>query len=320
MANESVTVIGAGVIGLTSAIRLREAGFDATIIAADLPAETVASSVAGAIWYPYGSSAQWREAGWGRRSLEVFDEAVGAGLPGVQRMDMVDLLAEPGPDPWWADEARGFRRCAPDDLRAGYVDGYIQETVVIDVIPHLGYLGERFVELGGHITRKRVGALHDVVSSDRLVVNCSGVGAGLLAGDSAVEPVQGQVVRVGGVRVDRVTMVHEGPLAYSYVMPHGDEAVLGGTRRRGEWDRTPDDALTAHLVEKAVLLEPSLADAEVIEVKVGLRPGRDRVRLAHERVGGTPGIVHNYGHDGNGWSLSWGCADEVVQLARAVRP
>ena len=310
-----VTVVGAGVIGLTSAIRLREAGLDAHIVAAELPIDTVASSVAGAIWYPYGSSAAAPEAGWGRRSLEVFTEAARAGLPGVMLMDMVELLAQPGPDPWWADSERGFRRCGPADLRAGHVDGYIQETAVIDVIPHLGYLGERFVELGGRIAHERVDSLTALVASDRLVVNCSGVGAGALADDPGVQPIQGQVVRVRGVRVERVTMVHEGPLAYAYVMPHGDEAVLGGTRRSGEWDRTPDDAVTHHLFEKAVLLEPSLADAELIGVKVGLRPGRDRVRLEHEAIAGTAGLIHNYGHDGNGWSLSWGCADEVVRLA-----
>ena len=310
----NVTVVGAGVVGLTSAIRLREAGFDATIVAADLPTHTAASSVAGAIWYPYGSSAESREAAWGRRSLEVFTDAAEAGLPGVVLMDMVDLLAEPGPDPWWADPDRGFRRCVPSDLRAGYVDGYVQETAVIDVVPHLWYLAERFAELGGSVVHESVESLRDLIDQDRLVVNCSGVGAGVLADDGSVEPVQGQVVRVAGVRLDRVTMIHEGPLAYAYVMPHGDQAVLGGTRRHGEWDRTPDDAVTERLLEKAVLLEPSLVDAEVIGVKVGLRPGRDRVRLEHEPVTGTPGIVHNYGHNGNGWSLSWGCAETVVGL------
>ncbi|NNC92908.1 MAG: FAD-dependent oxidoreductase [Acidimicrobiia bacterium] len=316
----NVTVIGAGVIGLTSAIRLREAGFDANIVAAELPIDTVASSVAGAIWYPYGSSADAPEAGWGRRSLEVFTEAARTGLPGLAVMDMVELLAEPGPDPWWADPGRGFRRCEPAELRAGFVDGYLQETAVIDVVPHLGYLGERFVELGGQIARQRVEAVADIVAADHLAVNCAGVGAGKLVDDHGVQPIQGQVVRVRGVRIDRVTMVHQGPLAYAYVMPHGDEAVLGGTRRTGRWDRTPDDAVTEHLLEKAMVLEPSLVEAEVIGVKVGLRPGRHRVRLEREVVAGTPGIIHNYGHDGNGWSLSWGCADKVVDLAAAVRP
>jgi D-amino-acid oxidase len=66
------------------------------------------------------------------------------------------------------------------------------------------------------------------------------------------------------------------------------------------------------------MLEPALAQAVVIGVKVGLRPGRDRVRLEHEPIPGTPGIIHNYGHAGNGWSLSWGCAEEVVQLVSEI--
>ncbi len=151
-------------------------------------------------------------------------------------MDMVDIRAEPSPDSWWANPDRGFRRCQPADLRAGYVDGYIQETAVVDVIPHLIHLPERFGRLGGSITVERVESLSDVVASDRLVVNCTGVGAAALAGDEGVAAIRGQVVRVAGVRVHRVTIVDEGPLAYAYVMPHGSEAVLGGTRRPGEWD------------------------------------------------------------------------------------
>jgi D-amino-acid oxidase len=45
-------VVGCGVIGLTAAISLREAGLDARIVTAELP-EATTSSVAAAIWYPY---------------------------------------------------------------------------------------------------------------------------------------------------------------------------------------------------------------------------------------------------------------------------
>jgi D-amino-acid oxidase len=38
-----VTVIGCGVIGLTAAVRMREAGLDARIVAAGLPLQTTSS-------------------------------------------------------------------------------------------------------------------------------------------------------------------------------------------------------------------------------------------------------------------------------------
>ncbi len=47
-----VIVVGAGVVGLTSAVRLLEAGHRVDVVARDLPLETT-SAVAAAIWYPY---------------------------------------------------------------------------------------------------------------------------------------------------------------------------------------------------------------------------------------------------------------------------
>lgn len=46
-----ILVVGAGVIGLTAAVRLLEAGHRVNVIARDLPLETT-SVVAGALWYP----------------------------------------------------------------------------------------------------------------------------------------------------------------------------------------------------------------------------------------------------------------------------
>jgi D-amino-acid oxidase len=45
-------VVGAGVVGLTVAVRLREAGVEADVVARELPAETT-SAVAAALWYPH---------------------------------------------------------------------------------------------------------------------------------------------------------------------------------------------------------------------------------------------------------------------------
>ena len=56
----------------------------------------------------------------------------------------------------------------------------------------------------------------------------------------------------------------------------------------------------------------------VLEHKVGLRPGRKEVCLELERVSEECAVIHNYGHGGAGFTLSWGCAEEVVELAESI--
>lgn len=313
-----VAVIGAGVIGLTSAIRLREAGLEADIVAEESPVETVASSRAGAIWYPYRTSEDDRTAGWGTHTLQNFIAGTRRHEPGLATRTMVELLPETAPDPWWADNVPGFRRPETSELRPGFPDGWVIETVAIDVVPHLEHLMRRFVSLGGSLERRRITSLIDEAESQRLIVNCTGVQAGALVPDPAVYPIRGQTVRVRGGAVERVTLVERGPLAVAYVMPHGEECVLGGTTDAGEWNLVPDESVTVQIMEKAIILEPELADAEILDVRVGLRPGRGVVRLEYEPLVGTAGVIHNYGHAGNGWSLSWGCADEVARMAAMV--
>ncbi|HUC20057.1 MAG TPA: FAD-dependent oxidoreductase, partial [Candidatus Polarisedimenticolaceae bacterium] len=76
----------------------------------------------------------------------------------------------------------------------------------------------------------------------------------------------------------------------------------------------PED--TARILKKVRTILPQLADVTVLEEKVGLRPARDAIRLEAEPVG-KGCVVHNYGHGGAGFSLSWGCAQEVVRLVNA---
>jgi len=54
----------------------------------------------------------------------------------------------------------------------------------------------------------------------------------------------------------------------------------------------------------------------VIAVKVGLRPFRNSgVRLELEKLGDGRSVIHNYGHGGAGFTLSWACAEEVRAIA-----
>ena len=55
----------------------------------------------------------------------------------------------------------------------------------------------------------------------------------------------------------------------------------------------------------------------IIREVVGLRPFRDAgFRVEAERIGNKL-LIHNYGHGGAGFTLSWGCARSVLGLVRA---
>ena len=102
------------------------------------------------------------------------------------------------------------------------------------------------------------------------------------------------------------------PQRLVYVVPRGNDVVLGGTAEEGAEDRTPDPATTEAIRARCAALVPALRDAPVVGVAVGLRPARPAVRLEAEGR-----VVHCYGHGGAGVTLAWGCAVEVAALLGA---
>ena len=95
-----VTVVGAGVVGLTCAVRLLEDGHRVDVLARDLPLETT-SAVAAAIWYPYRALPFDRVLAWSARSYEVFVGLADVAGAGVALRGGVEVFATPQEDPWW---------------------------------------------------------------------------------------------------------------------------------------------------------------------------------------------------------------------------
>ena len=70
-----VIVLGAGAVGLTTAIRLLEAGCDVRVVTA-APIEATTSYLTAGIWFPTHVGPPGLVAGWGRRTFEVLAEMV----------------------------------------------------------------------------------------------------------------------------------------------------------------------------------------------------------------------------------------------------
>jgi D-amino-acid oxidase len=302
-----VIVVGAGVVGLTCALRLLQDGHRVDVLARDLPLETT-SAVAAAIWYPYRALPQDRVTSWSATSYAVFDALAapedfgGSPESGVRMVEGTEVFERRQAEPWWRSAVPGLDRetALPD----GYADGWTFTTPVVEMPIYLRWLVGRVEELGGTVTRLNLGGLP---TGADLVVNCSGLGSRLLGADRSVVPVRGQVLYVEQVGLDRWWLDGAGP---TYVVPRSRDIVVGGTDEEGDWSRTPSPETARDILERAARLVPGLRGARVLRHKVGLRPVRPAVRL--ERVGD---VVHCYGHGGAGVTLSWGCAEEVAALA-----
>jgi len=294
-----VVVVGAGVIGLTCAVRLLEAGHRVDIVARDLPLETT-SAVAGALWYPYRALPQDRVTSWAGASYVEFMSLAGDPDTGVEMRTGTEVFRDRQPDPWWKQAVPGLDR--ETSLPPGYVDGWTFVSPIVETPVYLRWLTARVEELGGTITRMNLSAL----PGGERIVNATGLGSRLLGADKSVAPVRGQLVYVEQFGLDRWILDSDGP---TFVLPRSHDVVVGGTADEGEWSRTVSAEDSAGILRRATQLVPELAKAKVLRTKVGLRPVRPAVRL--ERQGN---IVHCYGHGGAGVTLSWGCADEVVAL------
>jgi D-amino-acid oxidase len=295
-----VVVVGAGVVGLTTAVRLRVAGLAADVVARELP-EATTSAVAAAVWYPYKALPFDRVTSWSAATYEELRRLADVAGAGVRMREGTELLAPDAPLPWWRDAVPDLRRTSA---------GLRFTAPVVDMSIHLPWLVERLRALGGMIERRAVRSLAEL-DADR-IVNCAGLGARDLAGDATVTPIRGQIVRVAAPHVDEWLIDDTDHAVPTYVVPRERDVVLGGTAQEGVEDLVPDPATTAAIIARCTERLPALDGAPILSVAVGLRPARPSVRLEADGR-----VVHCYGHGGAGVTLAWGCAVEVAALLGA---
>jgi len=299
---------------LSTGIRLLEAAIDVEILAREIPPHTT-SDTAAAIWYPYRCYPEEKAFEWGKASLDYFYELMEHSECGIFPVQFTEYLPKQTSDPWWKHAVRSFGRVQSNNIPPFYKDGYLFEVPFMDTSIYMNWLLKRFKYLGGSISQKVVRNISILQPDSDFIINCSGTGAVRLAEDRELFPVQGQAVRIKGRNDGGFYLDQHGELALCYVLPRTNDIVLGGTAEEGIPVREPDEQVTVEIIRKAKQLDPSLEIDEILNVSVGLRPARFEIRLEAEQKNNR-WIIHNYGHGGGGFTLSWGCADEVVSLVK----
>ncbi|MGI8890539.1 MAG: FAD-dependent oxidoreductase [Chthoniobacterales bacterium] len=307
-----ITVLGAGVSGLTCAVLCAEQGRSVTIYAEEIGQATT-SAVAAAIWFPYDAEPADAVIAWSLETYQILRKLSADPASGVSMIELRSFARTGELEiPAWAFPL-GAAALSSAEVPPSFSSGYRLAVPLTDSTRYLEYLTNRFRQAGGQIHPSRhFKNLGDVLGGSSLLVNCAGAGAQAVVPDPQVEPHRGQVVLVPPLDRSYAMVCDEPPLMYA--IPRAADGVFGATNDVSA-SREPDPIATAGIVaecSRAMQIEPP----EILRVRVGLRPfRRGGICLRADRLANGRRVIHNYGHGGSGFTLSWGCARAVAQLA-----
>ncbi|KAJ7243850.1 D-amino-acid oxidase [Mycena haematopus] len=319
-----ISVIGAGVIGLTTAIKLQEKGeYQVTIVAeiwpSDHPSPHYTSHWAGGHHCTAAESDDHRQQTMDTETFRVFWLMSEPGHPAEKcfiRTPQYEHYFEDFSHPRGLETMPDFRVMSKSELIPGAVFGINFTAISFDPPLYLDYLHKRFLAAGGRLVHGSVQHIKQVVeggsavfegrppSPPAAVVVCAGLGARTLGGveDKTVTSVRGQTVVLHapwvGFGATRRKIEEE---MISYVIPRrGGNIVLGGTLNVDDWYPLPREETKTAILEKALALWPEIAPPHtregraptiedlypiIVEDGLGLRPHRNEgIRIDAELV------------------------------------
>ncbi|RIB20078.1 hypothetical protein C2G38_1964445 [Gigaspora rosea] len=324
----NVNVIGAGVIGLTTALILQRNGYQVEILSEHWPGDL-----------DINYSSPWAAATW-RASLYIKDERVQeyeriswnefwtlsenpeTGLMRVHIYDFMDKKPDFGSDIWFKDFVPEFRVIPLEELPSGVEYGVSYITVSLNVQKYLQWLLDQFIASGGKRKKIHLSHINESFFADNeidVVVNCTGVNARTFSGvmDKTVFPSRGQTISVWAPHIKN------NQDSFTFVVPRkGGEVILGGTMEMNDFSENPDPKTAEEIIQRCVKLCPELTldkNLQIIRHNVGRRPYRTNgIRIEVEIIKNSTNkdviICHNYGHHSYGYSSSWGSCLEAFKL------
>src|SRR6476661_2875276 len=238
-----VAVLGAGIMGLSTARLVQDAGFPVTIYTAALPPDTT-SNIAGGQFHPFGVfrdgevtdafKAQFARAldySWRRFQIMVGDDYGIRWLPTYVQSDSPEekVIATFPP-------INRMLTAAQHPFPAASMRRY--DTMYVETGRYLRQMVRDVQVAGGKIEVRRFATPADIAAlPESLVFNCTGLGSGDLFGDTDLHPVRGQLAILEPQAEVRYAYLGDG-----YMFPRPDGILLGGTFEVDQWDPTPQPA------------------------------------------------------------------------------
>jgi len=247
----NVAVLGSGAVGLANARLLQEAGFDVTIYTKAMPPETT-SNIAGGQWFPaFVADPQRRTDAFNRQLLAAASYAyrryqimVGPrfGVRWMRNYLLGHHAFTPGGD---SSDTGLLRELLPENRMltpeehpfSGYEFVRRYDSLLIEPPIYLAAMLDEFRIAGGRIVVREIADRAAIQAlPERLVFNCTGLGAKALFDDDELTPVKGQLTfLLPQPEVQYATIAGD-----LYMFSRSDGVLLGGTHEEGVWSLEPD--------------------------------------------------------------------------------
>lgn len=332
LAGRVVVVIGAGPVGRLVALIMALAGASVHII--DNDSLDTGQVNAGWLW-PYHSTEGWAN--------QLCMQAIRLWLDVYAHLLPMDVVApvesvvqrRAGTPPFspHLQQLDNFRRLDDCELHPGMAEGIRATTAVVP--GNLLYPAtDRLLDQCG-VTRSRHtvsdrSQLRQLLKMSDIVINAAGLGVAYMLNDPEFQPLEGTVVRVKAPEGFTGAWAWEtGTNSSPYAIhdPANNVVIVGGTtvrrtlREVRKWldAGSPECEATADLLEQQIRdFAPSLAGAQRLNVRTGVRPVRSRLLLGPDEE--DPRIIHLSGFGGFGVTIAPAVAHLALRLAsNAVR-
>jgi len=332
---KKILVLGSGVVGLNTALRLQTDHPEAeiTIMAEKFDSELVSYVAAG--FYragpkPISSSPEltkeWLKNSW--NYYKHLKETIPQQETGIVDVPTYILTSKQVPPTNLDDmkEISFVRKCSQAELDlflpAGkYIHGFFMKTMTISPEYYLPWAMSRFKAQNGKFVQRRIDSWDDFIDDKEsfdVIINCTGLGAKKLCNDAKMSPIRGQVIRVKAPWIKFAAYADND----TYIIPGMDYVTLGGCRQYDNYNKDIDLQDSRGIWQRTTSLIPTLKKSQIVCEAVGLRPFRTAVRVEKESKvlsnGSKLNIVHHYGHCGYGVLASPGSAITVSQLVNEI--
>uniref|UniRef100_A0A8C3G911 D-aspartate oxidase n=1 Tax=Cyclopterus lumpus TaxID=8103 RepID=A0A8C3G911_CYCLU len=245
MRRARVVVVGAGVVGLSSAVCVAEAlpFCSVTLLAEKFSPHTTSDGAAG-ILFP-------AEFPGTRNLFKLFLKTIILHPLFFLLFSSWQIFKDASADkkPFWSELVIGFRFMTDSELKRfpDHKFGQAFTTIKCECSSYLPWLEKRFRRAGGQVEQRKANSLQELSNSYDVIVNCSGLGSKLLVGDNELHPIRGQVLKVEAPWLHHFIKDAD---RKTYIYPGMHCVTIGGTRQEGDWRLEVDEGDTKSILER----------------------------------------------------------------------